>query len=146
MSTDIIIHPATAALVFEHPTEWVDRSLSTASWWDKYEIQVGMYAFEWVTIEGKPWNSNPDAHTPGFIANIGPYYGMVTVDTFLKESYRVNRLLTESNSVHETFDETRPMRMRRMTYAYQLPGCPKPMAGTPLTTFMGGVIKEVSDL
>lgn len=127
----------TPVLVFDEPVEYVDRNLATASWWDKYQIQPGTYPFRWVNINGSTWNPDPEVHTPGFIANVGPYYAHVVLEVRLVESYRENRLLREVTSERRTHDEA--TTITRSLYAYQVPGCPK---GTrrPVTEFMGGRI------
>lgn len=136
MSTIQIARP-TAQVTFDAPTEYVDRSLPTASWWDKYEIQPGSYAFEWVTINHTPWNSDPDRVTPGYIANIGPYYGLVTLQARMVEEYRVNRLLSESRAQHEVMCDPPIQTIKRAVYAYELPGAPR-NHGRTITAFLGG--------
>lgn len=114
----------TAALVFDMPTEYVDRTLQTASWYDKYLIQPGTYPFEWTTIEGRP-------------QMVGrPYYAKVTLDAVLTEEYRVNRLLSHSSS-HTKLQSTLT-KITRSVYAYQVPGCPGDKVKHPLETFLGG--------
>jgi hypothetical protein len=141
----ITIAPPTVALVLDEPTEWTDRNLPTASAWVKYLLEPGTYPFEWVTIGHHPWNADPNAHTSGFIANTGPYYGRVSIPAREVESYYVNRLFTASSVDHKTGLD-RPATIVRTVYAYQLPGCPKVRPdslgqhGTPLTSFMGGQV------
>lgn len=136
--TTITIAPATAALVFDEPTEYVDRTLATASWWDKYVIEPGTYAFEWVTMNHTPWNPDPNVHSAGFIANIGPYYGQVRVLAHLTESYRVSRLFSESRAHLEKPENPGTVRLSRTVYAFQLPGCPKGEHGPNLHSMLGG--------
>lgn len=133
----------TCAVVFDAPTEYVDRGLATASWWDKYEILSGTYLFEWVDLDYRPWNADPERVTPGFIANIGPYYAQVTLWARLLEEYRVNQLLTASSAAHRVHEDPREVTLTRSVYAYQMSGCPKGQHGRPLTTFLGGRVVPV---
>ena len=140
-----IIAPPTCVLVFDEPTSYTDRSLPTASWWDRYLIQPGAYAFEWVNINATPWNADPEAITNGYIANIGPYYAKVTVDAQLVMEYRVARLLGESRGATKTVDAP-VTTISRSVYAYQIPGCPKGERGTGLQRFLGGRVVTLSDV
>lgn len=140
-----IIAPPTAVLVFDEPTSWTDRSLPTASWWDRYEIQPGAYAFEWVNINGSAWNADPEAITNGYIANIGPYYAKVTVDARLVETYRVNRLLGELRADQRTVESAPTYLLSKSVYAYQIPGCPKGERGRGLETFLGGRVVDLRE-
>lgn len=136
----------TCAVRFDEPTEYVDRNLATASWWDRYIIQPGTYAFEWQR-NGRPWNADMDKPSPGFIANVGPEDGVVTLDAVLVEQYRVNRVFTASSAVHTHLK--RSTTISRRVYAYQLDGCPGPHGqhGPVLTSFLGGcVIRLASDV
>lgn len=133
----ITIAPPTCAVVFDEPTTYVDRSLATASWWDKYEIQPGTYPLEW-TRNGKPWNADPEAITPGFIANVGPQEATAYLQARLVESYREARLLHHVTADQQEHPEAEIMTLTRSVYAFQVPGCPKPPHGTPITTFLGG--------
>lgn len=135
--------PATAMLVFDEPTTFVDRSLPTASWWDKYEVQPGAYAFEWVTANGYPWNPDPEAITGGFIANVGPQWARVTVRARLVEEYRVNRLLSESRADHRLLDEEPVVMLSRTVYPWQVPGSPKGDGKVVLKEFLGGRVEPI---
>jgi hypothetical protein len=134
----ITIAPPTCALVFDEPTSWTDRNLETASWWDRYEIQPGAYPFEWVNINGTPWNPDPQVKTNGYLANTGPYYAQVSVQAQLVESYRVNRLFTASSADHQQVTDGPIVTLSRSVYAYQIPGCPKGDGKYPLEHFLGG--------
>lgn len=139
----ITIAKPTCAVVFDAPTRYVDRNLATASWFDVYEIQPGMYPLEWVNLGGVPWNADPEAKTPGFIANTGPYYAQATLNVRLVRTYRVNRLFTAS-SVEDTATPDAPITtIKRDVYAYQVPGCPKGQHGRPLTEFLGGRVVDI---
>jgi len=140
--TFVLARP-TSAVIFDEPTEYVDRTLATASWWDKYEIQPGVYPLEWVDIDYRPWNPNPEARSPGFIANVGPYYALVVLKARLLEEYRVNRLFTASSVDHKLHDESPVVTLTRSVYAYQVPGCPKGQHGRPLTSYLGGRVVDV---
>jgi hypothetical protein len=143
MSSAIATATPTAALVFDEPTEFVDRSLPTASWWDRYEILPGRYEFEWVNTGGAPWNPDPEVVTPGFIANIGPYYGKVTVQARLLEEYRVSSLLGYQVAGSDIHVEPEVRTLTRTVYAYQLPGCPKGERGRNLEHFLGGRVERI---
>lgn len=82
------------ALTFtiKEPTEYIDRTLATASWWDRYMLQPGTYRIEWQIAYG---------YTTPIIE-----YGRVRVDAVLVESYRENRLFTAVSADHrEGLDE-----------------------------------------
>lgn len=130
----------TCVVVFDTPTEYVDRSLPTASWWDKYEIQPGVYPLEWVDIDYRPWE--PDVIPPGYVANPGPYYALARFDVRLVESYRVNRLLAASSAEHRIHDDAAVTQIVRTVYAYQVPGCPKGQHGKPLASWLGGRVVD----
>lgn len=68
-------------LVITEPTEYVDRSLATASWWDRYTLLPGTYRVVW------------EISSPAHVQ-----YGRVLVDAILEETYRVNRVFTASSS------------------------------------------------
>jgi hypothetical protein len=143
--SNITIAPPTCVLVFDEPTSWTDRSLPTASWWDRYEIQPGAYAFEWVNINGRPWNADPEAKTSGYLANIGPYYAQVTVQAQLAETYRVNRLFHATSAEHENVLDAPITTLSRSVYAYQIPGCPKGERGRGLEHFLGGRVVDLRE-
>lgn len=136
--------PATCAVIFDAPTEYVDATLATASWFDVYEIQPGIYPLEWVNINYTPWNADPEAITSGFIANTGPYYAQVTLDAKLVREHRESRVgvahSTEDRYHHEAVVTT----IKRSVYAYQVPGCPKGQHGRPLTEFLGGRVVDIA--
>lgn len=141
--SDITIAEPTAMVVFDEPTEWVDRGLETASAWNKYEIQPGAYAFEWVNIDYRPWNADPNAKTLGFIGNTGPYYGLVRMRARLIESYYENRLWTAtayaSSAVQVEHTDAQITDLTGSVYAYELPNRPhRPSHGRPLEFFRGG--------
>lgn len=75
-------------ITFDEPTEYVDRNLATASWWDRYLIQPGTYRVEWEISYG---------YTRPVIQ-----YGRARVDAVLVESYRENRLFTAVSADHKT--------------------------------------------
>lgn len=106
------------ALVFDEDTEWTDRTLATASWWDRYSISRGAYPVALTNIDGQPWNANPDACTPGYLANIGPYYAKFEVSAVLVESYRENRLMNAVSA--KTTQHFSPQILTLTVYAYQL--------------------------
>jgi hypothetical protein len=133
----------TARLEIARPTDWTDRSLATASWWDQYTLLPGSYPFEWINLSGTPWNPDPDVHTSGFIANTGPYYGRVRIDALLTAEYREARLLQHMSSELKQHHMPKQTVLSQTVYAYQLPGCPKGQHGTPLTNFLGGVVVQI---
>lgn len=120
-----------AVLVIEEPTEYVDNTLQTASWWDKYMLQPGVYPFEFTLIDGRP------------VPNGGrPYYGKVRVEATLIEEYRVARLFAASSASTTTLNKV--TTVTRGVYAYQLPGHDH-QHGKVLTEFMGGRIYTVAE-
>lgn len=110
----------TYAVVVAEPTEYVDRTLATASWWDRYIIQPGTYAVEFVTIDYRPCP-----------AGTRPYYALVVFDTRLVEEYRVNRLLqhAKAQTTYPDVNTTLP----RSTYAYEVTPEKAELFGFPLT-------------
>lgn len=70
--------------------EYVDRSLPTASWWDKHELEAGTYDLEPLTAQYHPVK---DGQTP--------YWYRAVIDSTLVETYRVNRFFTASSSQRE---------------------------------------------
>lgn len=87
-------------------TEFIDRTLQTASWYDRWLIQPGTYQIHGVDISHNPV---PEGGTP--------YYWKVTLDAILVYSYRVNRVFTASSSTHDY--PNRPGFVRRHMYAYE---------------------------
>jgi hypothetical protein len=87
--------------------EWTDRTLATASWWDKYVIHPGTYPLEFVTIDYRPVREGQR-----------PYYAQARVSATLVERYRVNRLLTASSAHHEDTHEDTHVIVT--LYAYQV--------------------------
>jgi hypothetical protein len=86
---------------------YVDRTLATASWWDRYELTPGIYPFIPTRIDGTP--CGPDET---------PYYFMTEINAILRESYRVNRLFTESSS-QTAFPDTATV-VRPRLYAHEV--------------------------
>ena len=72
---------------------YVDRTLATASWWDRYELTPGMCPLIPTNIGGIPCKPGEK-----------PYYYIGEIDAILRESYRVNRLFHES-STETTFPD-----------------------------------------
>ncbi len=98
----------TATWIDEEPTEYVDRTLATASWYDTYTVLPGRYPVEWVTINH---------------AVTGPadaYYARFVADVILEKSYRENRLLSEVRASEET-PGTRETKSFTV-YAYEVTG------------------------
>jgi hypothetical protein len=87
--------------------EYVDRTLPTASWWDRYTLTSGEYELRLTTVQGDPV---PEGQRP--------YYAMAEVDATLVESYRVNRLFTASSS--EVTYPNRSATVCVQMYAYEL--------------------------
>lgn len=99
----------TLTLTIPAATEYVDRTLATASWWDKYTILPGTYEVEVVTINGHPVPADsPNA-----------YYVRARVDAVLTETYRVNRVFTASSAEHRP-DLTERTTVTWSTYSYNL--------------------------
>lgn len=64
------------------PTEYVDRSLPTASWWIRYEIQPGIY-------EVQPWSNLP-------------HYQSVVTQAKRVEEHIINRLGASSSKAKQS--------------------------------------------
>lgn len=143
--TTITLAKPTAALVIEERTEWTDRNLATASWFDVYELEVGIYPFEWVNINHTPWNADLSVATPGYVGNTGPYYAKVRIPARLTREYRVNTLFTASSVSDQRYHHGPHKVLGQSVYAYQIPGCPKGQHGRPLTEFMGGKVALLDD-
>jgi len=94
-------------LRYAEPTEHVDQTLATASWWDRYVFAPGDYDVELVSIAHRP--IGPD---------VRPYYFRARVTARLVETYRVNRLLTASSVQHEHVDKETTFSVS--SYAYSL--------------------------
>ena len=92
--------------VVAEPFEYVDRSLPTASWWDRYEIVPGEYEVEFTTVDHRP--ADPET----------AYYARVRFAAVLKESYRVNRLFTASSGEHEHPDTAAHVSRWMYRYAF----------------------------
>jgi hypothetical protein len=110
----------TYTVTVTEPTEHVDRTLATASWWDRYMIQPGTYAVEFVSIG---WHPCP--------AGQRPYYALVRLDARLTESYRVNRLLHHTSAQTEHPDRATTLTLS--TYAYEVKPDTTHLFGFPLT-------------
>lgn len=74
------------ALLVPRATEYVDNTLATASWWDKYILDAGLYRFV-------PVGYRDEAVREGE----RPEYLRVRISAELVEEYRVNRLLWASS-------------------------------------------------
>ncbi|ABS06146.1 hypothetical protein [Kineococcus radiotolerans] len=99
----------TLTLTIPAATEYVDRTLATASWWDKYTILPGTYEVEVVTINGHP----VPADSPR------AYYVRARIDAVLTETYRVNRVFTASSAEHRP-DLAEHTTVTWSTYSYNL--------------------------
>lgn len=91
-------------------TEYVDRTLQTASWWDRYTLLPGTYEVELTTSSHGPLHGGFDGQA---------YWATVRVDAVLEESYRVNRLFTASSAEHKT-DLAQETTKGFQLYAYQM--------------------------
>ncbi len=111
--------------------EYVDRSLATASWWDRHELVAGEYPVWWTTITGR------DVH-PG---HTDVYYGLVAVETRLVECYRENRLLGAVRSQTEQPGTRAVVSFRPYRYEVQ-PGVT--LAGG-LVTIVDGDVRPYGD-
>lgn len=97
-------------LVFPTTTEYVDRNLATASWWDRYDIFPGEYVVEPVTIGGNPTSVE------------NAYYGRVELNVVLRESYRVARLLHHSTAQHTEHEDVTTIRLTTYWYSIEHDG------------------------
>lgn len=75
-------------LVIAEGGEWTDRTLATASWWDRYLVPAGEYDVRYITSNFAPWK-------PGMRYDPVPYYADATFNAILVESYRESRLFSE---------------------------------------------------
>lgn len=103
-------------LEIQNPTEYVDRTLATASWWDKYLLQPGRYPFLLTNLDWQPWQ--PGYVAPGYTGPTGPYYAVAKVDALLIETYREARLLSEVRAERKAVSENATVTVR--LYAYEL--------------------------
>lgn len=88
------------------PTEYIDRTLQTASWYDRYLITPGTYQIMGVDISGNPVREG-----------VEPYYWKVVLDAILIYSYTVSRVFTASQAHHEY--PNRPGFVYKRMYAYE---------------------------
>lgn len=86
--------------------EYVDQTLQTASWWDRYTIKAGEYPVVFTNINGY------------ITEDTRPYYATAKLDATLVETYRVNRLLWASSS--ETKEPNEETVVHFSTYAYNI--------------------------
>lgn len=98
-------HLCRYSLTVTAPVEYVDRTLQTASWWDRYEIQPGTYEIHFEDYNGR----EVDGPT-------GAAYWKMACDAVLVESYRVNRVFTASSS--ETTTPNEPTTLHRSGHAF----------------------------
>jgi hypothetical protein len=87
--------------------EYVDQTLATASWWDRYELTPGDYPISWTSIRGDM--TDPTDHTR-------TYYGTATVGAVLTHEHRVNTLLWASST--QDAHPMRPQPIRVNMYRY----------------------------
>lgn len=106
-----------ATITFAQDTEYLKNDYATASWWTRHIIPAGTYDLELVNLGGSPWVEGKV--TPGFIADIGPYYARVAIETTEVESYFVNRLFTASSVDHKT-DTAVASTTHLSLYAYEV--------------------------
>lgn len=117
-STPTTEFPA-GVVMFDRPTTYVDRDLPTASWWDEYEIQPGIYPLVYTTIDG-----SPQTHPIGDVTKVRPYYVWVLLDAIKRASHRENRLFTAVT--HDTrHDLQEPTVLMRSCYAYRISDRPE---------------------
>jgi hypothetical protein len=105
------------------------RRMETACNYRSYTITPGCYPVEPVNLDGSKWNSDPAVRTPGYIANTGPYYAVVTVDATCTHVHVENRLL-DASSVQDTYPN-KPDTVSESVYAYLVKdGARGPFAGS----------------
>lgn len=100
--------------------EYTDRSLQRASDYVVYRILSGTYPVRLTNISGSDWNPDPDVHTPGFIANTGPYYAVVQVNAIKLHTYYESQLFTAIKGEHKDMHEETTYRLT--WYAYEISG------------------------
>ena len=96
----------TLTLTIPTATEYVDRTLATASWWDKYTIRPGIYEVEVVTIDGHP----VPADSPR------AYYVRARIDTNTKE-----RAATALEAMGLSISDAIRLLMLRIADEHRLP-------------------------
>jgi hypothetical protein len=89
---------------------YTDRTLATASWWDKYILDEGEFPFEFVTSDGHPI---PEGENPRF------HYAVAKIPATLIESYRVSQLLQYSTAEHKKDQAVRHTLYLRL-YGYEM--------------------------
>ena len=133
------------ALKIDVPYRHVDRTLATASWWDAYLIQPGVYPIVWkargmnFSMFEVPGDTLADAkaYAKQHYSWTWPDYGEATVQAVLVESYRESRLLSAVTSKTEQHDRQTTLTWR--PYAYDVkPGVPA--YGGQVIEVHGGVI------
>lgn len=100
--------PLPTEATLDQELEYVDRTLQTASWWDRYSLHPGTYPVRYTNVNGE------DVDEFGGRA----YYAVVQVPALLVQSYRVNRLFTASSAQMDYPDTEEFVTFR--WYAYEV--------------------------
>jgi hypothetical protein len=115
-------------LVVPEPAEHT-RHMETASNYNLFRIAPGSYPVRLTNGNGADWNPDPNVPTPGYTANIGPYYVQVSVDAVHVHKHVVDRLLGASR-VQDTYPN-QPATVTEYHYAYLVhDGAPGPFKGS----------------
>lgn len=96
--------------------EYTDRGLQRASDYIVYRILPGTYPVRLTNIGGSDWNPDRDVHTPGFIANVGPYFAVVQVDAIKLHTYYESQLFSAIRGEHKDMHEETTYRLIRYGY------------------------------
>lgn len=109
-------HQTHGVLRIENPTEHISHCYETASAYDKFILQPGIYDFRLVNINYTPWV--PGSIAAGYTMPTGPYYAMATVDAVLVERYYENRLLGHTSARKTSTNEITTYTVQM--YAHEL--------------------------
>jgi hypothetical protein len=96
-------------------------------------IQPGTYPIKFTNISGSEWT--PEGITPGYIANIGPYYAEIRMDTTQQNQRSVNRIGAHSRAKFADL-EGRPGTLTARPYAYEV---------RPGAEFYGGTVTRTQE-
>ncbi len=118
-------------LRIDEPYDYTDRTLATASWWDRYIIQPGTYPITWWTTQFEVPGDTLD-HAAAYAKErhswAYPGYAQATVDAVLVESYRESRLLSATSAKRE--EPNRRTTKTWRPYSYEIAPGAGPYGGT----------------
>lgn len=96
-----------------------DRIWETASNYTRYVLLPGTYPVRFTNLDWTEWNPDPAVVTPGFTANIGPYYAVIEVDATKEHSYWVDRVF-QYESAHTEDHRHERVTFKLDWYAFQV--------------------------